>query len=80
MKSEAQRLLELIYEDMRNEVAPVPPGWHTVRHYIKEWGFGRSQTERYIKVAIKKKLLEHRHFKVVIKGRPMKISHYRATK
>ena len=80
MKSEAQRLLDLIYEDIRNELAPVPPGWHTIRHYMKEWGFCRSQTERYLKIAIKKKIIELRYFKVVIKKRLTKVSYYRATK
>lgn len=80
MKSEAQRLLDLIYEEARNELEPVPPGWHSIRHYMKEWDFCRSQTERYIKLAVKKKIMEHRRFMVVIKGRPTKVSHYRATK
>lgn len=80
MKSEAQRLLDLIHEERMKRWPPAPPGWHPIGHWMKEWGKSRSRAQDYLRVATKAKIMEQRDFVVEIKGRPTKVSHYRATK
>jgi hypothetical protein len=80
MKSEAQRLLDLIHRERMKQLEPVPAGWHPIGHWMKEWDKSRSRCGDYLRLAVSSKIMEQRDFVVEIKGRPTKVSHYRATK
>jgi hypothetical protein len=80
MKSEAQRLLDLIHKERMKRWEPVPAGWHPIGHWMAEWCKSRSRTGDFLRVAVEAKIMEQRDFVVEIKGRPTKVSHYRATK
>jgi hypothetical protein len=80
MKSEAQRLLELIHKERMKSLEPVPAGWYPMAHWMKEWDKSRSRTGDFLRLAVSSKIMEQRDFVVEIKGRPTKVAHYRATK
>lgn len=80
MKSEAQRLLELIHKERMKSLEPVPAGWHPIGYWMEAWGKSRSRAGDFLRVAVEGKIMEQREFVVEIKGRPTKVSHYRATK
>lgn len=80
MKSEAQRLLELIHKERMKSLEPVPAGWHTIKHWMAVWNKSRSRTGDFLRVAVKGKIMEQRDFILEVNGRPTKVSHYRATK
>ena len=80
MKSEAQRLLDLIHKERMKSLEPVPAGWYPIGHWMAAWDKSRSRAGDFLRVAVKGKIMEQRDFVVEIKGRPTKVAHYRATK
>ena len=79
-KSEAQKLLDQIYAEYISERQEIPEGFYTIKEWRKVWGIARSSVERHIQLALKKKLMEKRSFRIVTKNRYCTVAHYRATK
>jgi hypothetical protein len=54
----AQRLLEQLHKAKKNEEDDVPFGYLCVKGWGKLWKMGRTNTERNIKMLVKRKLLK----------------------
>jgi hypothetical protein len=72
----AQRLLEEIYRQRKGDVDVVPEGYMSVAQYAKLWKMGRTNTEKIIKEAMKKKLVKVIRLRQVVKGRLTKLNYY----
>jgi hypothetical protein len=72
----AQRLLEEIYRQRKGAVDVVPDGYMSVAQYAKLWKMGRTNTEKIIKEAVKKKLVKTIRLRQLAGGRLMKLNFY----
>jgi Fic family protein len=72
----AQRLLEEIYRQRKGAVDVVPEGYMSVAQYAKLWKMGRTNTEKIIKEAVKKKLVKTIRLRQLAGGRLMKLNFY----
>lgn len=64
VKSEAQRLLDKIYEIQQDSREKVPANFYNTRYWAKEWKKSASRTRDYLRIAVKNKLMECRYFVV----------------
>ena len=72
----AQRLLEEVYRQRKGDVDKVPAGYMTIAQYAKLWKMGRTNTEKIIKEAMKKKLIKMIRLRQLAGGRLMKLNFY----
>jgi hypothetical protein len=72
----AQRLLEEVYRQRKGAVDDVPPGFMTIKQYAKLWKMGRTNTEKIMKEAVKKKLVKVIRLRQVLDGRLTKLNFY----
>ena len=64
VKSEAQRLLDKLYQIQQDSREQVPPNFYNTKYWAKQWGKSISRTRDYLRIAVKNKLMEVRYFMV----------------
>lgn len=79
-KSEAQRLLDLIYKEKLAEAEKIPDGFLTILEWSKKWGIPKRTAWTHIQFALRKNIMEKKVFKVANGKQYRRMAYYRATK
>jgi hypothetical protein len=77
LKTDAQILLEKLFELSVEKVESIPKGFKNVETWMSEFGLGRSQTERYLATGVKAGLMEMKKFRTFEKDRYYRRSYFR---
>lgn len=68
--------LDLILGEINKSVEPVPKGYLTEEQWSAKWKYTRTNTKRYIRVALDAGILTRKDFRVITKGRRRLMAHY----
>lgn len=79
-KSEAQRLLDLIYSEKLAESDKIPDGFLTVVGWAKKWGIPKRTAATHIAFALRKNIMEKKIFRIANGKQYRRMAYYRATK
>lgn len=69
-------VLKAVLAEIHKGAETVPPGFLTIAQWGKRWNRTKTQTTRYIELALKGGILIEKRFRIVTKNRLMKVSHY----
>lgn len=68
--------LDLILGEINKSVEPVPKGYRTEEQWAAKWKYTRTNTKRYIRVALEAGILVRKDIRVITKGRRRLMAHY----
>jgi hypothetical protein len=68
--------LALIIGEINKAVEPVPKGYRTEEQWAAKWKYTRTNTKRYIRVALEAGILVRLNLRIVTKGRRRLMAHY----
>jgi hypothetical protein len=68
--------LNLILGEINKSVEPVPKGYRTEEQWAEKWKYTRTNTKRYIRVALEAGILVRKDLRIVTKGRRRLMAHY----
>ena len=68
--------LNLILGEINKSVEPVPKGYRTEEQWAAKWKYTRTNTKRYIRVALEAGILVRRDLRIITKGRRRLMAHY----
>jgi hypothetical protein len=68
--------LNLILGEINKSVEPVPKGYRTEEQWAAKWKYTRTNTKRYLRVALDAGILVRKDLRIVTKGRRRLMAHY----
>jgi hypothetical protein len=68
--------LNLILGEINKSVEPVPKGYRTEEQWAAKWKYTRTNTKRYIRVALEAGILVRKDLRIITKGRRRLMAHY----
>jgi len=80
VKSEAQRLLDRIYQIQQDSREKIPADFHNATYWSEQWNKSISRTRDYLRIAVKNKLVESRYFLIADKNTARKCAYYKFIK
>ena len=80
VKSEAQRLLDKLYQIQQDAREQVPPNFYNTKYWAKQWNKSLSRTRDYLRLAVKNKLMEVRYFMVADGNTARKCAYFKLIK